>query len=199
MAKAPNTTTAQTGNIAPFGLRMLPELRNKLEDAARSSGRSMNAEIVKRLEKSFEPTPTTTEVPWDLRLERRMLDERLSTARAHMMTVVLYMASLESKLENAIQRGAGEDEVERIKALIESGAEDEQRIIAQVGELVEQSRRVEAAFNAVDREIDDRMDRTVQRALQPDYRQVHATEAKLEIPETSRTVKINPSSGDNPR
>lgn len=159
----------------------------------------MNAEIVKRLEKSFEPTPTTTEVPWDLRLERRMLDERLSTARAHMMTVVLYMASLESKLENAIQRGAGEDEVERIKALIESGAEDEQRIIAQVGELVEQSRRVEAAFNAVDREIDDRMDRTVQRALQPDYRQVHATEAKLEIPETSRTVKINPSSGDNPR
>jgi hypothetical protein len=54
MAKAPNTTTAPTGQIAPFGLRMLPEQREKIEEAARVSGRSMNAEIVARLQASFE-------------------------------------------------------------------------------------------------------------------------------------------------
>jgi hypothetical protein len=53
MAKSPLTTTAPTGQIAPFGLRMLPELREKIETAARSNGRSMNAEIVSRLEASF--------------------------------------------------------------------------------------------------------------------------------------------------
>ena len=55
MPKQPNTTTAPTGSIAPFGLRMLPELREKVEAAARDSGRSMNAEIVARLAASFEP------------------------------------------------------------------------------------------------------------------------------------------------
>lgn len=55
MAKAPKTTTAPTGQIAPFGLRMLPELREKVEAAARESGRSMNAEIVARLEGSMSP------------------------------------------------------------------------------------------------------------------------------------------------
>lgn len=55
MKKAPNTTTAPTGQIAPFGLRLLPELRERIEAAAKESGRSMNAEIVTRLQESFEP------------------------------------------------------------------------------------------------------------------------------------------------
>lgn len=53
MAKTPKTTTAPTGNIAPFGLRMLPELRQKIEESATAAGRSMNAEIVARLNRSF--------------------------------------------------------------------------------------------------------------------------------------------------
>lgn len=55
MKKSPNTTTAPTGQIAPFGLRLLPDLREKIEAAAKESGRSMNAEIVARLQVSFEP------------------------------------------------------------------------------------------------------------------------------------------------
>jgi hypothetical protein len=54
MAKTPKTTTAPTGSIAPFGLRMLPELRAKVEASAKESGRSMNAEVVARLEASYK-------------------------------------------------------------------------------------------------------------------------------------------------
>lgn len=43
------TTTAPTGQIAPLGLRMLPQMRERIEQAARESGRSLNAEIVHRL------------------------------------------------------------------------------------------------------------------------------------------------------
>lgn len=41
------------GSIAPFGLRMMPDLREKLEAAARMNGRSMNAEVIARLEDSL--------------------------------------------------------------------------------------------------------------------------------------------------
>lgn len=53
MAKKTETRPA-TGHINPFGLRMQPELRARIEDAANTNGRSLNAEIVARLEATFD-------------------------------------------------------------------------------------------------------------------------------------------------
>lgn len=39
--------------IAPFGLRMQPDLKERIEKAASINNRSMNAEIIARLEMSF--------------------------------------------------------------------------------------------------------------------------------------------------
>lgn len=41
-------------NINPFALRMPPELRAQVEASAKASGRSVNSEIVTRLQESFE-------------------------------------------------------------------------------------------------------------------------------------------------
>lgn len=41
-------------NIPPFGLRMQPDLKAKVEDAARANNRSLNAEIIARLEESLD-------------------------------------------------------------------------------------------------------------------------------------------------
>lgn len=41
-------------NIAPFGLRLQPDLKKRLEESADKESRSLNAEIVTRLEESFE-------------------------------------------------------------------------------------------------------------------------------------------------
>ena len=49
-------TRKPTAAIAPFGLRMQPELRERIEAAAETAGRSMNAEIIARLEASFSNT-----------------------------------------------------------------------------------------------------------------------------------------------
>ncbi len=49
-----------TANIPPFGLRMQPELKTLVEEAARASGRSMNAEVVARLESTFGPSHPQT-------------------------------------------------------------------------------------------------------------------------------------------
>lgn len=43
----------KVASIAPFGLRMQPELKQQIEEKARANSRSLNAEIVWRLEKSL--------------------------------------------------------------------------------------------------------------------------------------------------
>ncbi|MBX5103032.1 Arc family DNA-binding protein [Rhizobium lentis] len=45
---------ARISNISPFGLRLVPELKRRVEEAARLNGRSLNAEIAYRLEESLE-------------------------------------------------------------------------------------------------------------------------------------------------
>lgn len=40
-------------DITPFALRMPPDLRAKVEDSARQNKRSLNAEIIARLESGF--------------------------------------------------------------------------------------------------------------------------------------------------
>ena len=42
-----------TTPLPPFGLRLAGELRDRLKHAARGNNRSMNAEIISRLERSF--------------------------------------------------------------------------------------------------------------------------------------------------
>ncbi|HGJ5869380.1 Arc family DNA-binding protein [Arsenophonus nasoniae] len=41
------------GDIAPFGVRMTTELKDRLHEEARRNTRSLNSEIVKRLEDSL--------------------------------------------------------------------------------------------------------------------------------------------------
>ena len=41
--------------IAPFGVRIPAELKSQIEQAAEEGKRSMNSEVVARLEKSFQP------------------------------------------------------------------------------------------------------------------------------------------------
>lgn len=46
--------TRVSRDLAPLGLRMPPEIKERIEAAAKENGRSMNAEILDRLQKSFE-------------------------------------------------------------------------------------------------------------------------------------------------
>lgn len=59
-------------NINPFGLRMQPALKAKIEEAAQTNHRSLNAEITARLEDSFRPqvdAPATVGEVMDLLMQ----------------------------------------------------------------------------------------------------------------------------------
>lgn len=45
-------------DIVPLGLRMPPEVKEQIEAAAKANNRSMNAEIVARLQASFDAPPS---------------------------------------------------------------------------------------------------------------------------------------------
>ncbi len=80
-------------DIHPFGLRMLPELKEQLQKEAHANARSLNAEIVLRLEHSLkcESTIVTRErlisdfgeaIADDVTADiARMIHQRLTVAR----------------------------------------------------------------------------------------------------------------------
>lgn len=49
-------------DINPFGLRMPPQLRKQVEESAKENKRSLNAEILARLEESFVQAPPAQHV-----------------------------------------------------------------------------------------------------------------------------------------
>lgn len=60
-------TRAPTAHIVPFGLRLQPELKERIERAATENGRSLNSEIALRIEQSFDPQGAALPIPPDLK------------------------------------------------------------------------------------------------------------------------------------
>lgn len=57
---------AKIANISPFGLRLQPDLKKRVEEAARKANRSLNAEITSRLEFSFAADVVVQASGWDI-------------------------------------------------------------------------------------------------------------------------------------
>ncbi|WP_426391928.1 Arc family DNA-binding protein [Variovorax sp. R-27] len=102
MAKSPTTTTAPTGNIAPFGLRMLPELKERIEAAAKASGRSMNAEITDRLERSFVDGPDFAMVLADAQYQAALQALDIESMRIHFVSLASLVEILVSKSDEVL-------------------------------------------------------------------------------------------------
>ena len=59
------TPDQKVANIVPYGLRMQPDLKQRIEATARANNRSLNAEIVSRLEASLDmPEPEQAKGGW---------------------------------------------------------------------------------------------------------------------------------------
>ena len=68
--------------IAPFGLRMPEELKEKIAERAKNNGRSMNAEIVQILQDAleFEDVSDSGETKIDAKKLRQILDKVIDEA-----------------------------------------------------------------------------------------------------------------------
>lgn len=68
--------------IAPFGLRMPEDLKEKIAERAKNNGRSMNAEIVQILQDAleFEDVSNSGETKIDAKKLRQILDKVIEEA-----------------------------------------------------------------------------------------------------------------------
>lgn len=84
-------------NIAPFGLRMQPALREKVQSAADANARSLNQEIVNRLEQSLNPSQNLSgDITQSLLGALSRQDLLLKSSAAHLelvSTLTLYISS----------------------------------------------------------------------------------------------------------
>lgn len=90
--------------ITPFALRMPPELRAQIEEAAAAKGRSLNAEILARLTSSLTERPITAEEATrlfgDLALEIRTIEGGLNKGFNQLAATVYSLAKrLEAEYE----------------------------------------------------------------------------------------------------
>lgn len=93
-------------NINPFGLRLQPHLRSRLEAAAEANKRSLNAEISARLEESFhKEAPALTELISARKAHRIAISARQDLA-AHARKEVI------QRLNEAIRQGVTEFKVD---------------------------------------------------------------------------------------
>ena len=72
-------------DITPFALRMPAELRGQIEEAASSNKRSLNAEVVARLQDSFETSATVAGRATVLELKSLMTEVSLISALLSMV------------------------------------------------------------------------------------------------------------------
>lgn len=81
-------TRLHTSHIPPFGLRLQQDLKDALEQAAKAQGRSLNAEIVNRLQKSMSLTDTDMDQAAVRAVEALATEHGIPFARALSMLVL---------------------------------------------------------------------------------------------------------------
>lgn len=95
--------TTMSRDITPFALRTPPELRAQVENAARVKGRSLNSEILARLETSFTdaelPAEETRERFNELTYAIRHFEGSLNRGFNHLATTVYKIAKQRHQTE----------------------------------------------------------------------------------------------------
>ncbi|MBY3416769.1 Arc family DNA-binding protein [Rhizobium laguerreae] len=99
-------------NITPFGLRMQPDLKRQIEEAAKLSGRSLNSEIVARLEASLQHEVSLSSVANEVEIENLRVGLRVEENERSMLT--LRIERLEQALKELAINDRGYDHEMRI-------------------------------------------------------------------------------------
>ena len=180
------------------GVRIPKTLHTRIHEAAVTSGRSYNSELIARLESSFTPQTSDREVDWDLRAARHTSEVRLETTSAHLMMVEMHLENLKQRRELMSREGVAKQELDQVAAALETALKERQRLLdqkqAHMAEYLELQGQYDKATSRVTEQLDDAADI----ALQGDYREIRAREDKLKSPEEGRTVVIVPPKRPGP-
>lgn len=92
-------STTFTRDIAPFGVRMPPELKERIQSAAKANNRSMNAEIVAVLMREYPP-PRVTIDAMKARLEKIIEEMPPEEVDDFLMDLLEYLGVTDEEMDD---------------------------------------------------------------------------------------------------
>ena len=174
-----NSRMATDRHQAPsYPLRMPDELKARIQAAADASGRSLHAELLHRLQNSFE----SREVGWDVRLARHTNEVRGEVLASHISMMQMHVNMLRDRLRLLRANDADVEEVLRTVDLIASTEAEISRMSDQRMKVLQEGFSLEEAYDDEASRIAALMDQKADAALQDQYRDIHDRHVKLEIP-----------------
>ncbi|MFT3720389.1 Arc family DNA-binding protein [Pseudorhodoferax sp.] len=166
-----------TANIPPFGLRLQPELKERVEAAAKASGRSMNAEIVARLQASFEERVPELD-DWELHVEERLVELQRDVVEEDLMVQRVYKDALWARVR-ALEISDPAGQLDRAVKVAQGVDSDLVDLVERLYSLQAKIRTIEAKFSANSRKRYERIDRIVTPQVEAEFKASHARQDRL--------------------
>lgn len=161
MEKKPRAATGRDSD--KYIIRFLPGLKARVEEAARSAGRSVNAEINTRLVGSFAAEDSVANKRWQVQVDSRANEVRIETLRAHLATLRLHLDLQRQSLVKVMSTTPLDaDAMAKVNGDMRSAMIEERRINAQIENLLAESMELQqredeisaAAMRAIEHEVD---------------------------------------------
>lgn len=130
-------------------LRLPDGMHTQIHAAAMANGRSMNGEVIARLQASFHSTGDA-DVDLTGRVEERLNEARLETTKAERRTAEFQVQYLEDRLADAKNRNALGAEIAALEKRLDDARSDLHALLLRVRQLLEEG-------IAIDRRYQDRV------------------------------------------
>lgn len=166
-------------------------MRDRLKEAAKSNNRTLNAEIVARLEDSFTPSKTSQADAEYSKLYRLQAELDTLTNRDTLITMKLQM--LKTEWEQAKEAGIAERE-KSLAQQIDHAHQDWEQLRIRMSRLLVDIREQQLKADEASSEQLAVMNAQIDRMLQNELMELHKLEEELGVPKEKRTIAKNPSS-----
>lgn len=174
-----------------FMLRLPHGVRERIAALAKESGRSMNAEIVARLQSSFE---AGADPAFDVRVREQMNEARLDAVRSQMYTVEMHVEVLSQRLDTIRREKRSMAEHEAAEQRLAVATQELEQLRRRQAILIEESRELSNQYSAAVDPARKAAERAANEALQHELSEVAMQEkarmqALLELQPTSEEIQ----------
>lgn len=174
-------------------VRIPADLKSLIEEAASASNRTVTAEVVSRLQQSFEnnQAPPSDEA-WHWEIKQRTSELRLETAQGHIRNVKMHGDLLRMRMQQMKTEKAPADAISELASAISDNAHELSLLQHQHRKLLDADFELNTQHANWNRPRLQQIDAAAAKLLQPDLGATHAAETRMDIPDDQRQVVKGP-------
>lgn len=171
-------------------------MRDQLKEAAKANNRTMNAEIVARLQESFGAKPPQF-IPekgdWSEQFGLYRLEAQMDAVKTQSALIDMQIRMLDDKLDQLAYQRAGKAQMLAPEKELEAARDLRYQLDNRLGQLREQYQKQKTLADEASRAELRQMNDAIDRELQGDLKAIHALEEGLGIPAVKRSVVLKPA------